>query len=143
MIMEVNYLAILVCGVAAMVIGFVWYGFLFKKAWAKVIGVDMSKMSPEECKELQKGMGGVYFAQFVLSLITAYVLAYHIANWAGGETSIIIAIFTWFGFIMTTIAGASLWSGKSKKLAWNMFFISVGAQLVTFIAFGLIINAFK
>lgn len=141
--MEVNYLAIIVCAVASMVVGFVWYGFLFKKAWMQVMGIDMSKMSPEECKELQKGMGGVYLAQFILSLITAYILAYHIASWAGGETSIIIAICTWFGFVMTTVAGSALWSGKPKKLAWKMFFIVAGAQLVTFIAFGFIINAFK
>ena len=137
--MEVNYMAVLVCGVAAMVIGFLWYGPLFGKAFMKVMGAD--NMTPEQKAMMKKNMWGMYLIQFVLALITAYVLAYHIANWAGAETPVMVAICTWFGFILTTEAGAALWSGKPKKLAWNMFLISASAQLVTFIVFGLILGA--
>lgn len=137
--MTVNYISVLLCGVAAMVIGFLWYGPLFGKAYMKVMGADM--MSPEQKEKMRKNMWGMYFVQFVLSLITAYVLAYHIANWAGAETPLMVALCSWFGFILTTEAGAALWSGKPKKLAWNMFFISAGAQLVTFVVFGLILGA--
>ncbi len=136
-----NYLAILVCGVVAMVIGFVWYGPLFGKMWKKIIGVE--NMTPEQCEEMKKQMWGMYLVQFILSLITAGVLQYHISNWAGNASSVAVAICVWFGFILTTEAGAALWSGKPVKMAWKMFFVSAGGQLVTFIVFGLILGAMK
>lgn len=136
--MEVNYLAVLVCGVASMIVGFLWYGPLFGKAYMKTMGAET--MSPEQKEAMKKSMWGMYFVQFILALITAYVLAYHIANWAGAETPVMVAICSWFGFIVTTTASGALWSGKSKKMAWNMFLISAGAQLVTFVVFGLILG---
>ena len=140
--MTINYLAVLVCAVASMVVGFVWYGPLFGKAYMQVMGAD--SMTPEQKEAMKKGMWGMYFVQFVLSFITAGVLAYYILNWADASAGAIgIAVCTWFGFVMTTTAGASLWSGKPKKMAWKMFFISAGAQLVTFIVFGIILSLWK
>ncbi|MEK7585908.1 MAG: DUF1761 domain-containing protein [Patescibacteria group bacterium] len=133
-----NYLAVLACGVASMIIGFIWYGPLFGKAYMRVMGVDT--MSPEQKEAMKKGMWGMYFVQFVLSLITAGILSVHIANWSGPQGAVLIAICTWFGFIMTTVASGALWSGKPKKQAWNFFWITASAQLVTFIVFGLILS---
>jgi hypothetical protein len=150
--MEINYLAVLACAVASMVIGSIWYGVLFKKGWMEVMGVDMSKMSPQECKDLQKGMGPTYFAQFVLSIVTAGVLSYVVSHWgtdsparggwAPNVSALFVAIYIWLGFILPTVGGAALWSGKPKKLAWKMFLIVSSAQLVTFIIFGIILNMF-
>ncbi len=136
--MTINYLAVLVCGIASMVVGFVWYGPLFGKAWMQIMGAD--SMNPEQKQAMQKNMWGMYLIQFILSLITAGVLSYHIGNWAGDASSIGIAVCTWFGFVMTTDAGAALWSGKPTKVAWKMFLISASAQLVTFIVIGAIIG---
>lgn len=138
--MEINYLAVLVAGVAAMIVGSIWYGFLFKKAWGNVIGMDLN-MSPEKAKAMQKRMGGAYFLQFILSLLTAGVLSYHLNNFSGDKTSLGITLCIWFGFVMTTLAGGAIWSGKSRATAWKMFFITAGAQLATFIVFALILSA--
>ena len=36
---EINYLAVLVAGVAAVAVGFLWYGpLLFAKPWMKLMG---------------------------------------------------------------------------------------------------------
>ncbi len=140
--MAINYLAVLVCGVAAMVVGFVWYGPLFGKVWMEIMGAGT--MTAAERDAIKKSMWVMYALQFVLSLITAGSLAYHITHWADMNTSsLAIAVSSWFGFVMTTSAGAALWSGKPKNLAWKMFFISSGAQLVTFIVFGLILGSWK
>lgn len=137
--MATNYLAILVCGVAAMVVGFMWYGPIFGKAWMRIMG--MEGMTPEQKEAMKKNMGLMYVAQFILSLVTAGVLQFHISNWSGSDSALVISLCTWFGFVMTTTAGASLWSGKPAKIAWKMFFISAGAQLVTFAVFGIILGA--
>jgi len=140
--MTINYLAILVCGVVALVIGSIWYGPLFGKAWMKIMG--MENMSEEQKQAMKKGMWGMYLVQFILSLITAGILATHIAYWSDASaTAVGIAICTWFGFILTTEASAALWSGKPKNVAWKMFLITASAQLVTFIVFGLIIGAWR
>lgn len=140
--MAINYLAVLVCGVASMVVGFVWYGPLFGKVWMQIMGADT--MTAQEKEAMKKSMWGMYLLQFILSLITAGVLAVFIASSADTTTSAVaIAISSWLGFVMTTNAGAALWSGKPKKIAWKMFFVSSGAQLVTFVIFGLILGSWK
>src|SRR3989344_257559 len=136
--MTINYLAVLISGIAAMVVGFVWYGPLFGKAWMQIMDAD--SMSPEQREAMKKGMWGMYLLQFILSLITAGVLSVHIAYWSDITTgAVVIAICSWFGFVMTTTAGAALWSGRPKNVAWKMFLISAGGHLVTFIVFGIIL----
>lgn len=137
----VNYWAILVCGVVAMIIGSIWHGPLFGKAQMEVMGSD--SMSPEQKESMKKSMWGMYGVQFVLALITAWALDMVILHWAGSAGAIEIGLFLWFGFVVTLMGGGALWSGKSKKLSWNMFLIGIGNELVTFIAFALILNAWK
>ena len=136
-----NILAIVVCAIVALVIGSIWYGPIFGKAWMQIMGV--ATMTPEQQADMKKKMGIMYATQFVLSLITAAVLSYHISHWNTATPAVGIAICTWFGFIMTTEAGAALWSGKPTHVAWKMFLISTGGQLVTFIAYGLILSAWR
>jgi hypothetical protein len=138
--MELNYLAILVCGIAAIIIGSIWHGPLFGKIWMRDV-MGAATMSPEQSAAMKKGMWIYYLLQFILSLITAGVLSVHLANWSDpSKPAVWIAVCTWFGFVMTTSAGAALWSGKPKNVAWKMFLISAGGYLVTFIAFGLILG---
>lgn len=137
--MEIHYVTILVCAVAAMIIGSIWYGPIFGKMWMRIMCPEAATMTEEQKKEMSKGMWAMYLVQFILSLITAWMLDLHISNWSGDESSVAIAVCAWFGFILTTIAGQILWSGRSKKDAWQMFLVSAGAQLVTFVVFGLLI----
>ncbi|HTH92878.1 MAG TPA: DUF1761 domain-containing protein [Candidatus Paceibacterota bacterium] len=137
----VNYVAILVCGIAAMIIGSIWHGPLFGKAQMEVMGAP--EMTPERKEEMKKKMWGMYFVQFVLALIQAWALDQVILHWAGMAGAVEIAIFVWFGFTVTVMGGGALWSGKPKKLSWKMFWIGIGNELVTFIAFALILNAWK
>jgi hypothetical protein len=142
--MTINMWAVLVCAVAAQVVGMIWYGQkIFGKAWGRVMGMDMTTMTPEKRKEMQKSMGGLYFLQFVLSIVTALVLAlvlnqfFAFGAWAGVK----IALLMWLGFIIPLEAGMAMWGGKPKKLAWDMFLITSGYQLVVFVVFGIILGA--
>jgi hypothetical protein len=142
--MTINYLAVLVCAIISMIIGSIWYGPLFGKTWMKIMGAD--SMSAEKKEAMKKSMGVMYFIQFILSLITATVLAYFIniaAMSVPMVSGVCIAIIAWFGFGLAIHAGGALWSGKPKKIACKMFCIAAGAQLITFIAFGLILGAWR
>jgi len=138
--MQINYWAILVCGVLAMVLGVLWYGPLFGKAWARIIGADMS--DPEARKKMQKGMGPMYLLQFVLALFQIWVLSTYSLG-LGGMGSLINAVWIWIGFVMPTTAGSCMWNNDSRKHAWQKFFIQSGYQLLCFIVFGLIIGLWQ
>ncbi len=139
--MTVNYLAILVCGVVAMIIGSIWHGPLFGKAQMEVMEAD--KCTPEQKEAMRKAMGGMYVVQFILALITAWALDMMILHWAGSASAVKLALFAWFGFILTQIGSGALWSGKPKKLSWKMFWIGAGGTLITFIAYALILSNWK
>ncbi len=139
--LEVNWLAIIVCGVAAMVIGMIWHSqALFGHMYMKALGADMN-MSPEKIKEIQKKMWSLYITQFVLVLLQAYVLFHYIVGAADVMTPVSNALWIWLGFVLPTVAGASMWSARPRKDAWTIFLISAGYNLALFIVFALIIGA--
>lgn len=138
--MNINYYAVLTCGVVSMVLGGVWYGAIFGKKWSKIIGAD--KNDKARNVELQKSMGVLYLIQFLLTLFQAYVLAYYINGWkeaSGLEGS----LWIFFAFVMPTIAGFSMWNNYSKKIAIERFLIQAGYQFVLFTLFGLILGFWK
>ena len=134
-----NYLAIFVCGIAAMIVGFIWYGPLFGKVQMEIMGAET--MSPERKAAMKKNMWWMYLLQFILALITARFLGYLIMH--STTSPVALSVWVWFGFLVPVIGGAALWSGKPCKTAWKMFLLSAGAQLVTFIVFGFILGMWK
>lgn len=138
---QINYLAVLVCAILSMVIGMVWYGpYLFGPAWLEVMGVDPK--DSRKIKASQKKYAPLYGVQFLLSLLQLYILAHFIAGWqeaSGIESS----LWIYLGFVLPTVAGAAMWSGKPKKLALSQFLMTAGYQLVCFIVFGYVLGAWR
>lgn len=136
----INYWAVLVCGVLSMIIGAVWYGPIFGKAWTKVIGA--TDMDLAKRKEMQKRSMPLYFISFVLALFQAYVLAYYIAGWkeASGVEN---ALWIWAAFVIPTVAAGAMWNIDSKEVSWTRFGIQAGYYLVLFVVFGLVLGMWK
>lgn len=138
---DVNWLAVVVCGVAAMMLGMIWHSqALFGTMYMKAIGGDMN-MPPEKMKEIQKKMWQLYITQFILSLLTAYVLFYYIVGAIDSISALSNALWIWLGFIMPTIAGQWMWSARPRNDAWTGFLISAGYSLALFVIFAVIIKA--
>ena len=135
--MEINYLAVLACGIFAMIIGFVWYGPLFGKKWLEVMGADVKDIATR--KEMQKKAGPLYGIQFILTLFQAYVLAHYIQGWSE-VSSVENALWIWAAFVMPIVAGSAMWNNYSKRVAWTRFLLQGWYQLILFIAFGLILG---
>ncbi|MEK7610447.1 MAG: DUF1761 domain-containing protein [Patescibacteria group bacterium] len=135
--METNYLPVVISAILAMVLGAVWYGPLFGKKWIKVVGA--TEMDLEARKEMQKSAKPLYLIQFVLILFQVCVLSRLITGSIG--TSVLSAsLWIWAGFIMPTVAAASMWNNDSRQIAWTRFLIQTGYQLILFVMFGLILN---
>lgn len=136
----INYYAVAACGVAAMVLGFVWYGPLFGKQWMKLMNIGAQ--TSDEIKKAQKAMIPTYVLTFVLALFQAWVLSYYIKGWADAS-GVTNALWIWAAFVIPTVFGATMWNGSSNKVAWSRFAIQGGNYLVLFIIFGLILENWK
>ena len=136
--MEINYLAVLVCAVLAMVIGALWYGPLFGNMWLRVIGATEMDLATRAA--MQKKAMPLYVVQFLLTLFQVFVLAEQMA-WGGWKPQTLgVSIFIFLGYVMPTIAASCMWNNDSRKIAWTRFLIQAGYQLVVFVLFGLILQ---
>ena len=95
----VDYLAVLVSAVVAMIFGSVFYGALFGKTWMRLM-----KFSDKQMKAMKKkGMGMSYFWMFVGLLISAWVLSLFV-NYLEASTfmqGMGVGFLVWFGFLAT------------------------------------------
>ena len=128
---DINYLAVLVCGLISMVTGFLWYGPLFGKAWMKAVG-----KTEEELKE-NFNPGKTYTLSVISSLITALALAYLLSLTEANTImdALRVAITGWLGFVAAVFYLNSLYEGKTIGLVA----INTGYQLVNLVVYGIIL----
>ena len=123
---DLNWLAVVVSAVAFYALGAVWYSFLFGKAWAAELGIDLE--NPPKTN-MVKTMGGT----FVLELIAAIVVGLLMAE-MGGE-GVMIGIHTGLllglGIASVMMGVNYLFEQRSLKL-WliNAAHITIGFALV-------------
>jgi hypothetical protein len=140
----VNYWAILVAAIAMMIVGWLWFGVLFRSAWSKGMGMD--HMDPAKMEQMKKTMGWSYFQQFVAALITAAVLAILVNLFAlkypgsaGLHLGLMAGFWPWLGFYLPVKWGDMLWGGKSSSVTW----IELSNSLVSLLVAGIIIGAWR
>ena len=103
-----NYLAVLVAGIASMILGAIYYGPLFGKMLAK-----LSKV-----KKKKEGMAQKYVMALIKTWIIAYVLAMFLdlTNITIMIEGLIMSLWLWLGFIATTTFCGVIWGAKPFKL---------------------------
>lgn len=126
-----NWLTIVIAAILNMVVNFVWYShWLFGKQW-----LALAKMK-EESKKNQRG---AVAWSFVVSLISAFMLAWFIFNL--GVTSVPDGLFVgfcaWLGFVAPTQISKVLWCKKPFKL----FVLETANRLVALLVMGGILGA--
>ncbi|MFS2111549.1 DUF1761 domain-containing protein [Sphingomonas sp. Sphisp140] len=129
--MQIHWLAILAAAVAGFMVGGIWYGPLFGKAWMKARG-----LSEEELKS-GANMGKIFGATFVLNLIAAFALD-HLYNTydtpLGLHYSLVVAGIIGVGFIATSVGVNYLFS----RLPRALFLIDAGYWIVMYLVMGAI-----
>jgi len=137
----INWLAVLVCVVAAMVIGSLWYNpKTFFPTWWKAIDKP-----GEPGMNGGKGMAATWGLTILAALVQAifmslFVTAMGSMNAAGPSlvSGMTAGFLLWLGFVAPSSLTNKLFSGQMK--AW---FIEVGAHLVTFVVMGAILGAWR
>jgi uncharacterized membrane protein YwzB len=116
-----NIWAIIVATIIQVVLGFLWYGPLFGKAWMKEMKID-----PKKAKK-----GGMT-KSMVIMVITTLIMVYTLASFVGllnisaFTGAFQLAFWIWLGFVATLQVGSVIWEGKS----WKLFVINTLHSLV-------------
>lgn len=127
---SVNWLAVIAATISAFVVGGVWYGPLFGKAWMQAF-----KLTEEQLA--QRNMAQVFGIALLLSLIAAINLAMFLgpeADAAFGAAAGFAAGFGWVGMFLGILY---LFEHRSLK-AWG---INAGYCTVALTMMGLILGA--
>ena len=136
----VNLWAVLVCAVATMVVGFLWYSpALFANPWMRLMGYDPNDKA--RIAEMQKSAGPSYGMSLIASILSSLVLAkiIVIANVTTPLYGMKIALAVWLGFVTTVQLTNSLFMKQPAKL----YMINTGYQLVCYLASGAILGAWQ
>ena len=130
---EVTFLPILVCGIANVILGMVWYNRkVFGTAWMAHVG-----MTPEMAERGKKRMPLMALISLLAAMVVAYVMDYFgiawgVFDWIG---AIELGFWCWVGFVAPTMLGMVLWEMKPVKY----YAIVSGYWLVSFIMMAIIL----
>ena len=137
---QVNFLAILVCAVVNMALGFMWYGPLFGKTWTDMMGWSKEQMEAGRIK-MQKEGWKTYLLAFLSSLVMALVLAKFLFfastyfNMSGIKIGMVAGFWSWLGFVAPVTLSFVLWEGKS----WKLWLLTNGYYLLSLLIMGSIL----
>lgn len=121
-----NLLTILVAAAIGFLVGGVWYGPLFGKAWQRESG-----LSDDELKSAN--MAKIFGITFLLSLLSAVFLGHLLAHFdTDFQRTMMISTGIALGFIAPAIGTNYLFARKSGKLFaidagyWTAFYAAMG-----------------
>lgn len=135
----INWWAIIVSMIASVVIGFVWYGPLFGKAWMRETGIKMPEKgeSPNMTKPVVMSLVGALLMAYVLNHSLVFGNAY--LGTSGVGAGLQTAFWLWLGFIVPAMLSFVAWEGKS----WKLFSIQAGYWLVLLLTMGTLLAGWQ
>ncbi len=129
--MPIHALPILVASVLQFIFGAIWYTPIFGKAWGKIHGFDA--YSKEEQAKMMRDMWRPLLAQFLVTVLTTYVLALFLSlfrtQFPDTWHAFGIAGFAWLGFVLPTQISAVLFGGTKPGMVLKKIAIMAGASL--------------
>lgn len=137
--MEVNIVAVIVATVAMFGVGALWYMVLFSKQWAKMHGMD--KMTDKEMKEMSAKMGPYYGLQLLMTIVSAWVLAY-LMSLLPNVAPMLVAVLVWLGFVLPADVSGVIFGGTNTKDMFPKIAIQAGEALLRLVVAAWIISLF-
>ncbi len=133
---SINIWAVLVATLSTFLVGWLWYGPLFGKAWMNAVGLSEEQIQ-------QGNMAKTFGFAFLFELIMAFNLAMFLtgspeaAEMMSAGTGAFYGFLAGFGWVFFALAVNSLYEQKS----WKYIFINGGYWTVSFTVMGLILGA--
>ncbi len=137
----INYAAVIVAGVVNMVLGFIWYGPLFGKQWAEMMGFTAERMEKTKSADMNKSYAIMMAGSFIMAYILAhfFVFASTYTFTFGLSAGLMVGLWSWLGFIAPVTVGSVLWEGKP----WKLWLINSGYYLVGLLLMGMVLGIFQ
>jgi hypothetical protein len=127
--MNVNWLAVLLAALSAFVLGGLWYGPLFGKAWLRLNGKpEDSPMAGHPAK--------VFGGSFVLALVSAAVFAMFLGRDPGLGFATAVGAAAGLGWVATSYGINYLFAGRKLGL----WLVDGGYHTVQFTLYGAILG---
>ena len=123
----INFWAVLVAAVSSFLLGGVWYGPLFGKAWNAAAGMD-----PQRQGHPAKIFGGA----FVFSLLAAAVFAWFLGPQPPLSFAVCRGVLVGFGLVAASFGINYLFAQRGVRL----WLIDGGYHTVQFALFGLVLG---
>ncbi len=129
----INPLTVLAAAAAAMIVGWLWYGLIFRKIWTKIAQLDDRPAAKDAV---------AYPIAFVANLLTAFVLTYvatvsSVANENSLlEAALFSALFLWLGFSAARALIVTVFEARPLKL----FLINTGHNLAVALTMAVVIG---
>lgn len=124
---RLNYLAIGASVVASFVTGFLWYGPIFGKMWAKLVNMP-ADFKPTSA-QMARGMILMVVGAFLMSYVLAHSTeVWRASSWKAGADGpawtygFFAGLFTWVGFYIPPLLSSVAWEMRS----WKLFAINAG-----------------
>jgi len=120
---NINWLGVLLGGLAYFILGAIWYSFLFKNAWIRASGVNPNDPN------MKSGVAGVFLTSFILMVIASLGIALflskiEVGNWMTGAK---VGLVAGLCFSFTAISISYLYEKKPLSLHLiNGFYNTLG-----------------
>jgi hypothetical protein len=128
----INYWAVLVAALFAVVLGFLWYGPALGKPWMRLVGATAETMKPGVL-DFVVWIGGALLMSFGLANVLATANAY--THSSGAISGLATGFWIWLSFVVPVSAGI-VFSERKPKPLW---LITAGYYLVALCGIGVIL----
>jgi hypothetical protein len=130
---DVNLLAVLLCGIASLMLGGLWYSpLLFARTWQNGVGLTDEQMKGGS-------LALIFGAAFALSLLAAYVFGMFLGSDIGLWPSVGAGAAAGVCWVAASFGISYLFERRSLRL----WLINGGYHAVQFTLFGLIMGLFQ
>ncbi|HSX17131.1 MAG TPA: DUF1761 domain-containing protein [Patescibacteria group bacterium] len=138
MSVEVNWLAVVLATVAAVVVGTIWYSkTVFGTVWMHLAGLSEGQM--------KKGMFLPMLSAVAGSLVTAYILAHvtFLAHAFFKNSFFMDAVQTAFWLAIGISATTLIIHNSFEQKPWKLTWLAIGNRMVTLLVMGAVIGLLK
>jgi hypothetical protein len=136
--MQINLIAVCVAAIASFILGFLFHGPVAGKLWVKLANIHPT--GNERFKDMIPQMLWNLLVQFITAFVLAVIYLFASSSpYLGGSGilgGIILAIWLWFGFLVTSSSIEVIWMGRNYKL----WLFEVVSSLIVMVTMGAIIG---
>jgi predicted transporter len=128
---DFNWLAVIAAAASAFLLGGIWYGPLFKKAWCREAGVDPDSAPRHPAR--------IFAIAIVCSLLSAVIFAAMMPSGAGAADGFGLGFVVGLFFVAMSFGINYAFAQRSLKL----WMIDSGYHILQFILYGVILGAWR